>query len=106
MSLGSNESITFSISPAHEPASPSCSECGKIAYRIVGTMDQGIMNETPLCFRHFIDACIAFPVLQYLEREFRVDPFGMPCATDFAPRYEPDCNRSVGQRSMQAVAGH
>ena len=106
MSLGSNESITFSISPAHEPASPSCSECGKIAHRIVGTMDQGIMNETPLCIWHFIDACIAFPVLQYLERECRVDPFEMPRTTDFAPRHEPDCGRSVEQRSMQAVVGH
>jgi hypothetical protein len=97
MQLGSNEFIAFSITPAHEPALARCSECDKIAWRIVGTADRGIKNETPLCIRHFIEACLSFPVLQFLDREFRFDPFGKSHIGAFPQRSESDCSRSVEQ---------
>jgi hypothetical protein len=90
MQLGSNESIAFSISAAQEPTVPRCSECDKTAWRIVGSVDRGIKVETPLCVRHFIDACLLFPVLQYLEREFRFYPYGVPLAAAFLPQFKSD----------------
>lgn len=90
MQLGSNELIVFSISPALEPTLPRCGECDKSAWRIVGTVDRGIKTETPLCVRHYIDACLSFPALQYLEREFRFYPFGIPLSAEFLPQFKSD----------------
>ncbi len=95
MELGSNVSIAYSISAALETAVRRCSECGKIAWRIVGTVDRGIKEETPLCFRHFIEACLSFPVLQYLDREFRFDPFGTSLIAAFPPPSKSDCSHSA-----------
>jgi len=78
MQVEASELIAFSITPAYEPSWPSCSECEQIAWRIVGTVDHGMKKETPLCVRHFIDTCIAFPVLQFLERGIIFDPFLLP----------------------------
>lgn len=90
MQLGSNELIVFSISPALEPTLPHCSECDKSAWRIVGTVDRGIKQETALCVRHYIDACLSFPALQYLEREFRFYPYGVPLSAAFLPQFKSD----------------
>lgn len=78
MQVEASELIAFSITPAFEPTWPSCSECEQIAWRIVGTVDQGLKKETPLCVQHFIDTRIAFPVLQFLERNSIFDPFLLP----------------------------
>jgi hypothetical protein len=58
--------ITFSVSPRFEPVWPQCA-CGELAYRIVGTFELGVRRETPLCARHFIEACVDNPFLSYVE---------------------------------------
>ena len=66
MQLRLDEMIAFSVSPRFEPVWPQCA-CGDLAYRIVGVLDLGLRKEIPLCVRHFIGACVDYPILAYVE---------------------------------------
>jgi hypothetical protein len=66
MQLRPDEMIAFSVSPRFEPVWPQCA-CGDLAYRIVGVLDLGLRKEVPLCIRHFIEACVDYPLLAYVE---------------------------------------
>jgi len=66
MYIRSDEMIAFSISPQFESVWPQCT-CGELAYRIVGVFDLGLRKETPLCARHFIEACANDPLLAYVN---------------------------------------
>lgn len=66
MQLTAEEMIAFSVSPRFEPIWPQCA-CGQDAYRIVGVFDRGLRKETPLCACHFIEACVNYPLLSYVE---------------------------------------
>lgn len=92
MQVEASELIAFSITPAYEPSWPSCSECEQIAWRIVGTVDHGLKKETPLCERHFVDACIGFPVLQYLERDITFDSFQISFEPSCLPPFDASCH--------------
>ena len=66
MQLTADEMITFSVSPRFELIWPQCA-CGQDAYRIVGVFDRGLRKEIPLCAGHFIEACVNYPLLSYVE---------------------------------------
>ena len=66
MQLSRRETIAFSVSPKFEAVCPHCA-CGEVAYRLVGIFEDGLRKETPLCTRHFAEACVQYPLLPYLE---------------------------------------
>lgn len=66
MQLSRKETIAFSVSPKFETVWPHCA-CGEIAYRLVGAFEDGLRKETPLCVRHFAEACAQYPLLPYVE---------------------------------------
>jgi hypothetical protein len=66
MQLRPDGIIAFSVFPRFEPVWPKCA-CGDLAYRIVGVFDLGLRKEIPLCVRHFIESCVDYPLLAYLE---------------------------------------
>jgi hypothetical protein len=68
--LGEGETIDGCTVPTDDPwQMPVCTECGKVAYRVVVIGRPG--NDTrcvPLCGGHFTSACLQIPALNKYNR--------------------------------------